>query len=44
MRKLSEMGANVKVHDPYLDHWWEFEAQETYPTPATVVAFLPSSG
>jgi len=27
------MGANVKVHDPYLDHWWEFEAQETYPHP-----------
>src|SRR5262249_4190232 len=22
---------NVKVHDPYLDHWWEFEAQDTYP-------------
>lgn len=33
VRKLTEMGANVKVHDPYLDHWWEFEAQETYPTP-----------
>lgn len=33
VRKLSEMGANVKVHDPYLEHWWEFEAQDTYPTP-----------
>jgi UDP-N-acetyl-D-glucosamine dehydrogenase len=31
VRKLVEMGASVKVHDPYLDHWWEFEAQDTYP-------------
>ncbi len=33
VRKLTEMGANVRVHDPYLDHWWEFEAQDTYPQP-----------
>jgi nucleotide sugar dehydrogenase len=33
VRKLTEMGANVKVHDPYLEHWWEFEAQDTYPNP-----------
>jgi UDP-N-acetyl-D-glucosamine dehydrogenase len=33
VRKLTEMGADVKVHDPYLDHWWEFEAQESYPRP-----------
>ncbi len=32
VRKLAEMGANVKVHDPYVDHWWEFEAQDTYPS------------
>lgn len=31
VRKLAEMGANVKVHDPYVDHWWELEAQDTYP-------------
>ncbi len=31
IRKLAEMGADVKVHDPYVDHWWEFEAQDTYP-------------
>lgn len=31
VRKLTEMGADVKVHDPYLDHWWEFEAQDSYP-------------
>ncbi|MHB1305988.1 MAG: nucleotide sugar dehydrogenase [Limisphaerales bacterium] len=31
VRKLAEMGADIKVHDPYVDHWWEFEAQDTYP-------------
>ncbi len=33
VRRLTEMGANVCVFDPYVDHWWEFEAQETYPAP-----------
>jgi nucleotide sugar dehydrogenase len=33
VRKLTEMGANVRVHDPYLDHWWELEAQDSYPQP-----------
>lgn len=33
VRKLTEMGADVKVHDPYLDHWWELEAQDSYPHP-----------
>jgi nucleotide sugar dehydrogenase len=33
VRKLTEMGAEMLVHDPYLDHWWEFEAQDTYPHP-----------
>jgi len=32
VRKLAEMGANVRVHDPYVEHWWEFEAQESYPS------------
>ena len=32
VRKLVEMGANVSVHDPYVEHWWEFEAQDTYPS------------
>jgi nucleotide sugar dehydrogenase len=31
VRKLTEMGAELKVHDPYLTHWWELEKQETYP-------------
>ncbi len=33
VRRLVEMGADVCVHDPYVDHWWEFEAQESYPSP-----------
>jgi nucleotide sugar dehydrogenase len=33
VRKLTEMGASIRVHDPYVDHWWEFEAQDTYPAP-----------
>jgi nucleotide sugar dehydrogenase len=31
VRKLAEMGADVRVHDPYVEHWWEFEAQDSYP-------------
>ncbi len=33
VRRLVDMGADVCVHDPYVDHWWEFEAQDTYPRP-----------
>jgi UDP-N-acetyl-D-glucosamine dehydrogenase len=31
VRKLTEMSAEVKVHDPYVEHWWELEQQESYP-------------
>ncbi len=31
VRKLTEMGAEVTVHDPYVKHWWEFEKQDSYP-------------
>ncbi len=31
VRKLTEMGADVKAHDPYLEHWWELEKQDSYP-------------
>ena len=31
VRKLTEMGAEISVHDPYVQHWWEFEKQESYP-------------
>ena len=33
VRKLTEMGADVSVHDPYVKHWWELEKQESYPAP-----------
>ena len=35
VRKLTEMGAEVKAHDPYLQHWWELEKQDTYPAVGT---------
>lgn len=31
VRRLSEMGAELRVHDPYVTHWWEFEKQDEYP-------------
>ncbi len=31
VRKLAEMGAEIRVHDPYVEHWWEFEMQDTFP-------------
>ncbi len=31
VRKLTEMGAEIRAHDPYVLHWWEFEKQESYP-------------
>ncbi len=33
IRKLAEMGAEIHVHDPYVEHWWEFEQQDTFPAP-----------
>jgi nucleotide sugar dehydrogenase len=33
VRKLTEMGAEIVVHDPYVQHWWEFEKQDSYPAP-----------
>jgi nucleotide sugar dehydrogenase len=33
VRKLTEMGADMKIHDPYVDHWYELENQEVYPAP-----------
>jgi nucleotide sugar dehydrogenase len=35
IRKLSEMGAEIHIHDPYVEHWWEFEQQDTFPSPGT---------
>lgn len=31
VRKLTEMGAEIKAHDPYVEHWWELEKQDSYP-------------
>lgn len=33
VRRLIEMGAEIRVHDPYVEHWYEFESQDTYPSP-----------
>jgi len=33
VRKLTEMGAEMRVHDPYVAHWYELEVQDTYPSP-----------
>jgi len=30
-RKLTEMGADIRAHDPYVRHWWELEKQDSYP-------------
>lgn len=35
VRKLTEMGAEMRVHDPYVDHWYELESQENYPSPTS---------
>ena len=35
VRKLTELGAEMRIHDPYVDHWYELENQETYPSPGT---------
>ena len=34
VRRLAEMGAEPRVHDPYVKHWWEFEKQNEYLSPA----------
>ena len=38
VRKLTEMGADVVAHDPYVRHWWELEKQDTYPAPGHSMA------
>jgi UDP-N-acetyl-D-glucosamine dehydrogenase len=34
VRRLTEMGAELRAHDPYVRHWWEFEKQDEYPSPS----------
>jgi len=38
VRKLTEMGAEMQVHDPYLEHWYELEKQDMYPAPGHSLA------
>jgi nucleotide sugar dehydrogenase len=35
VRKLTEMSAEICIHDPYVDHWYELEEQDTYPSPGS---------
>ena len=45
VRKLTEMGAEIRVHDPYVEHWYELESQDTYPAPGhSLGALLPQPG
>ena len=39
IRRLTEMGAEIRVHDPYVDHWFEFENQDDYPNSSKSVFF-----
>lgn len=32
VRKLTEIGAEISVHDPYVEHWYELEKQDSYPS------------
>jgi len=32
VRKLAEMGAEIHIHDPYVEHWYEIENQDSYPS------------
>jgi UDP-N-acetyl-D-glucosamine dehydrogenase len=32
VRRLTEMGSEMRVHDPYVTHWWELEKQDEYPS------------
>ncbi len=35
VRKLTEMSAEIRIHDPYVDHWYELEEQDNYPSPGS---------
>jgi len=35
VRKLSEMSAEIRVHDPYVEHWYELEEQDADPSAAS---------
>jgi nucleotide sugar dehydrogenase len=37
-RRLTEMGAEMRAHDPYVEHWYELEKQDVYPAPGHSLA------
>ncbi len=39
VRRLTEMGAEISVHDPYVDQWFEFANQDEYPNNSKSVFF-----
>ena len=40
VRKLAEMGAELSVHDPYVENWWEFTEQENFPIKGSKSVFF----
>ncbi len=38
VRKLTEMGGDIVIHDPYVKRWYELEKQDTYPAPGHSLA------
>ncbi|MCK7505629.1 MAG: hypothetical protein MZV70_17175 [Desulfobacterales bacterium] len=46
VRKLTEMGAEMRVHDPYVEHWWELEkpGRATRRPGHSLGALLPQPG
>jgi UDP-N-acetyl-D-glucosamine dehydrogenase len=38
VRRLTEMGASIRAHDPYVENWAEFEAQEPGEDPQSGIA------
>lgn len=43
VRNMAEMDAVVKVHDPYVLHWWELEKQDIYPQRRSTAARASSA-
>jgi UDP-N-acetyl-D-glucosamine dehydrogenase len=44
VRKISEMGAGIRVHDPYVSQWWEMTKQNEYPTHNSWSRFFRNQG
>jgi nucleotide sugar dehydrogenase len=40
VRKLAEMGAEIRVHDPYVDKWFEFLNQDSSPDGHSLARFF----